>query len=126
MTASSYAGNVLACRAALATLAVLQGGNLISDTGKKGEMIVSRMRNMIRRFHSVLLSVTGRGLLIGIETADTRIAQHIVREMIHDGVIVLTAFGRPSVLMIEPPLVISFDQIDHVLRSLERACSKVA
>jgi len=40
-------------------------------------------------------------------------------------VLTVPAFGNPSVLMIEPPLVISFDQTEKVLESFEKACEKL-
>ena len=49
----------------------------------------------------------------------------LARKMIEGGVLALPAYGNPSVLMIEPPLVISSVQIDAVLYALSRALKKL-
>ena len=126
MSASSYAGNSMACQAAYTTLQILQRDGLIQDVARKGDMIIERMGALVNRFNNILQSVTGRGLLIGLETRDAKVAHQMVREMTREGVIVLPAFARPSVLMIEPPFVISDAQIVHLLKSIENVCSRVA
>jgi len=64
--------------------------------------------------------------LIGIETQSGKIALELAKEMIRQGIIVVPAFGNSSVLMVEPPLVISFQQIRAVVDSFAAACVNVS
>lgn len=125
MSASSYAGNTLACRAALATLEVLQRDRVVLDVERKGLMIMDHLRETIGKYKGALLSVSGLGLLIGMETRYAGTALSISKEMVKEGVIAMPAFAKPSVLMIEPPLVISFDQIKKALDALDQACGRL-
>ena len=122
MSASSFAGNTLACCVALATIHILQQERLIKDCEKKGRLFLNQLQDDVEKYPSILKTINGLGLLIGIETEHAKTAMGLAREMIRQNVLTVPAFGNPSVLMIEPPLIISFDQIEKVLDAFERAC----
>lgn len=126
MSASSFAGNVLACRAGLSTIRYIQRGSLLIDCAEKGKMLLRSFRDYIDEYPNILRSVEGLGLLIGIETKSGKIALELAKEMIRRGIIMVPAFGNSSVLMVEPPLVISFQQIRAVVDSFSAACVNVS
>jgi putrescine aminotransferase len=126
MSASSYAGNVLACRAGLATIRYIQEGSLLADCAEKGKMLLRSFRDYVGEYPDILRSADGLGLLIGIETQSGKIAFEIAKEMVRQGIIMVPAFGNSSVLMVEPPLVISFQQIRTVVDSFAAACANVS
>lgn len=126
MSASSFAGNVLACRAGLSTIRYIQQGNLLADCAEKGKMLLRSFRDYVSEYPNILRSADGLGLLIGIETQSGKIALELAKEMIRQGIIVVPAFGNSSVLMVEPPLVISFQQIRAVVDSFAAACVNVS
>ena len=126
MSASSYAGNVLACRAALSTIRYIQQGNLLADCAEKGKMLLRSLRDCVGEYPSILRSAEGLCLLIGIETQSGKIALELAKEMIRQRIIMVPAFGNSSILMVEPPLVISFQQIRAVVDSFAAACVNVS
>ena len=126
MSASSYAGNVLACRVGLSTIRYIQEGNLLADCVEKGKMLLRSLRDCVSEYPNILCSAEGLGLLIGIETKSGKIALELSKEMIQRGIIMVPAFGNSSVLMVEPPLVISFQQIRTVVDSFAAACANVS
>lgn len=126
MSASSFAGNVLACRAGLAAIRYIQEGSLLADCAEKGKMLLRSFRDYVREYPNILRSADGLGLLIGIETQSGKIAFELAKEMIRQGIIVVPAFGNSSVLMVEPPLIISFQQIRAVVDSFAAACVNVS
>ncbi len=126
MSASSYAGNVLACRAGLSTIRYIQEGNLLAECAEKGKMLLRSLIDCISEYPNILQSVEGLGLLIGIEAKSGKIALELAKEMIQQGIIMVPAFGNSSILMVEPPLVISFQQIRTVLDSFATACVNVS
>jgi putrescine aminotransferase len=126
MSASSFAGNILACRAGLSTIQYIQRGSLLADCAEKGEMLLRSFRDYVSEYPNILRSADGLGLLIGIETQSGKIALELAKEMIRQGIIVVPAFGNSSVLMVEPPLVISFQQIRAVVDSFASACVNVS
>ncbi len=126
MSASSYAGNVLACRAGLSTIRYIQQGSLLADCAEKGKMLLRSLRDCVGEYPNILRSAEGLGLLIGIETQSGKIALELAKEMIRQRIIMVPAFGNSSVLMVEPPLVISFQQIRAVVDSFAAACVNVS
>jgi putrescine aminotransferase len=124
MSASSFAGNTLACRAALATIQIIHKEKLLNNCRQKGAFFLQKLDENVKRYPSILKAVNGLGLLIGIETVSPQTALSLAKEMIRQRVLMVPAFGNPSVLMIEPPLVISFEQIEEVLRCFETACER--
>jgi len=126
MSASSYAGNVLACRAGLSTVAFIKEGSLLVDCAEKGRMLLRSFADNVADYPGILRSVCGLGLLIGIETKSGKIALRLAQEMIRQGIIMVPAFGDSAVLMVEPPLVISFQQIRTVADSFAAACEIVS
>jgi putrescine aminotransferase len=126
MSASSYAGNVLACRAGLAAIRYIRESNVLAECEEKGKMLLRSFRDYVGEYPDILRSAKGLGLLIGIETQSGKIALELAKEMIRQGIIMIPAFGNSSVLMAEPPLVISFQQIRKVVDSFAAACASVS
>jgi putrescine aminotransferase len=122
MSASSFAGNALASRAALTTIHLLQQEGFLDDCQKKGRFLLERLQGCLEKYPDILKRVDGIGLLIGVETGQPQKTIKLVKEMIQQGVLAALASGNPSVLMLEPPLVINFDQLQNVLEAFEKAC----
>ncbi|UCF06397.1 MAG: aspartate aminotransferase family protein [bacterium] len=125
MSASSYAGNVLACRAALSTIRFITGSGVMEECARKGELLLGAFRQCVGEYPDILRSADGLGLLIGIETQGGKVTLELAQEMIKQGVLTVPAYGNSSVLMVEPPLVISVEQIRTVVDSFTAACAKV-
>jgi len=124
MSASSYAGNALASRVALETINIIQEYNLIHECARNGKEFLEQLKHCKRRYPDIIRSVKGIGLLIGIETQKPAIATGMVKAFFQSGIIALPAYGSASVIMIEPPLIITFDQLNRVLLSIEHFCEK--
>jgi putrescine aminotransferase len=126
MSASSFAGNVLVCRAGLSTIEYIQRGRLLEDCVEKGKLLLRSFSDYVKEYPEILRSAKGLGLLIGIETQGGKIALELAQAMIRRGVLVVPAFGNSSVLMVEPPLVISFQQVRAVVDVFAEACAEVS
>ncbi|MCP4402965.1 MAG: aspartate aminotransferase family protein [bacterium] len=123
MSASSFAGNSLASRVALTTIRILQQETLIDDCQKKGEILLNKLKNCLKKYPAILKRVEGRGLMIGVETVQPQKTVKLIKEMSEQQVLAASAFGNSSVVMLEPPLVINFDQIQKVADAFESACN---
>ena len=109
---STFGGNPLACAAALATLDIIEEEGLVERSAELGAYFKERLCAI----NSPLIrEVRGLGLMIGI---DLRVrAMPIVRQLMDEGVLALTA-GK-TVLRLLPPLVITREQVDCVVKALE-------
>lgn len=125
MSASSFAGNALSSCAALTTIQILQKEHFMDDCEKKGHILLNKLKDYLEAYPEIIKAVNGLGLLIGVETLQPQKAMGMAREMIQQNVLAVPAFGNPSVLMLEPPLIISFDQIQKVLNAFKNACTKL-
>jgi 4-aminobutyrate aminotransferase len=127
--ASTFGGNPVCCAAALATIALLEEG-LIENAARMGAHIRSRIDNWPARFPTVG-QVRGLGLMIGIEMVrdqQTREKAPQIRDRVVDlafdrGLLVLGA-GENSIRLC-PPLVVTRDQCDFAIDTLEE-CLKLA
>jgi 4-aminobutyrate aminotransferase len=127
--ASTFGGNPVCCAAALATIALLQEG-LVENAALMGAHIRSRIDDWPARFPTVG-HVRGLGLMIGIEMVRdqrTREKAPQIRDRVVDlaferGLLVLGA-GENSIRLC-PPLVVTRDQCDFAVETLEE-CLKLA
>jgi len=125
MSSSSGAGNRLACAAALATLGVIKDEGLCERAARQGQRILEAAAQLVREFPAIVTGVTGRGLLIALHTAGLGAATQILKECVHNRVLLMTAFGDRSRILIEPPLCISDSETERLLDAL-RAAIRVA
>src|SRR6266480_49318 len=115
---SSFGGNPLACAAALATLDILEKDTLPQRAAALGEYALQRLKKM----HSPLIrEVRGKGLLLGIELK--RRVQPYLEALGEHGVLALQAGS--NVIRLLPPLVITEEQLDHVLDVVEEVLLEV-
>jgi 4-aminobutyrate aminotransferase len=121
--ASTFGGNPVACAAALTTLELLEE-SLVENAALMGAHILDRMRTWPRRFHHVG-DVRGKGLMIGFElvtSQETRERAPEIRKSLEmmafeRGLLVLGC-GQNSIRLC-PPLVITRDQADFAVDTLE-------
>jgi 4-aminobutyrate aminotransferase len=121
--ASTFGGNPVACSAALATIELLEE-ELIENARRIGDHIFSRLRAWPGRF-PVVGDVRGRGLMIGIEFVKNQQTREPFPELrnrlelmaFDRGVLVLEA-GASS-LRLSPPLILTKDQADFAIDTLE-------
>ena len=121
---STFGGNPLACRAALATLDVLVDERLSEAAQVRGQQFLERLRDIRRRHPAVVRDVRGLGLMIGVEFTHSDYALLASAEAGHRGVITFYTLNNPEVIRIEPPLVITADLIDRAAAGIEGAVAE--
>jgi 4-aminobutyrate aminotransferase len=121
--ASTFGGNPVCVAASLATIALLEE-SLIANAARLGEHMLARMSNWTRRFKYVG-DVRGRGLMIGFEIVrdqSTRERAPELRDRIEQlaferGLLILGC--GPNSIRLCPPLVITADQADFAIDTIE-------
>jgi acetylornithine/LysW-gamma-L-lysine aminotransferase len=109
---STFGGNPLACAAARAALAELQRHDLPGQAAAKGEYLMQKLRALAL---PKVREVRGRGLLVGLELKE-RVQPHLLA-LLERGLLALPA--GPNVLRLLPPLVISYEQLDQAVATIE-------
>ncbi len=107
---TTFGGNPLACAAGLATLEVIEEENLSQQAEEKGAYLRRRLEENLSQLPE-FKEIRGLGLMIGVEfTFETK---PLVLEMLQRGVLSNATAG--NVLRLVPPLVISYDELDHLI-----------
>jgi 4-aminobutyrate aminotransferase len=128
--ASTFGGNPVCCAAALETIALLEEG-LIENAARMGAYLRDRMKDWPKRFPNVG-DVRGLGLMIGVELVRDQKTKEKAPEL-RDRVVDL-AFERgllilgagDNTLRLCPPLVITRDQCDFAIDTLEECLALAA
>lgn len=119
---STFAGQPLACAAALATLDVLEEEDLMANAAHTGKFFLDALRGLQDQFPETVAEVRGLGLMVGMEFA-LPIARLVMQEMLAQG-IVINAIGD-SILRFVPPLVVTEADCGRVANTLGRILSKL-
>jgi 4-aminobutyrate aminotransferase-like enzyme/Ser/Thr protein kinase RdoA (MazF antagonist) len=128
---STFGGNPVACRAALAVLDVIEEDNLIERAHATGARLRATLEAMAAR-HEAVGDVRGEGLLIGVElVGDTearspapRLANAVMNDMRERGVLVGLTGPDDNVLKIRPPLVLDDQDAAVITETLDVALAK--
>ncbi len=127
----TYAGNPLACAAALATLDAFEEEHVLERARAQGVVLRALLDGIARRYPERVADVRGLGAMLAIEFHDDRhpggksVAQRVAAAAFDAGLIVLTAGPRGSALRLLAPLLASADDIARGGELLERACARV-
>ena len=121
--ASTFGGNPVAVAAAIATIDLIER-ELVHRAAELGAYMLDKMSDWPRRFRYVG-DVRGLGLMLAIEIVRDRetkqrapeLRDQLVNAAFERGVLVLGA--GPNVIRLSPPLVITRDQADFALSTLQ-------
>ncbi len=118
--ATTFGGNPLCTAAALATLTAITAPGFMERVAEASARFISALQQLANK-HSAMVEVRGKGLMIGVEFRDS-VAQ-ILHGMTERKVICGPA--GPNVVRFVPPLIISDDQIDRAVRTLDDVITNV-
>jgi len=123
--ASTFGGNPVACRAALATLDILEKG-YTRNAAERGEQLRAGLRELVGR-HAALANVRGMGLMTAVDLlhpGDPPVAAPVLRERVIQGAfrrgLLLLGCGE-SAIRFCPPLCVTAEQVATALSLLDAA-----
>jgi len=116
----TYAGNPLACAAALATIDVIEDEGLLGRSVVVGGRIIAKAHELQERF-SQIGNVRGIGSMVGIEIGPFAEAAALCKDIVaraRDRGLLLILAGDGNVVRMLPPLIISDDELAQALQRL--------
>jgi 4-aminobutyrate aminotransferase-like enzyme len=122
---STFGGNPVAARAALAVLDVIEDERIVPRVKTVGELLVERLAELRSR-HPSIVDVRAFGLLAGVELNDPERANAVVNAMRSAGVLIGRTGPRDDVLKVRPPLVFGPDHVDVLIEALDTALATSA
>ena len=130
---STYGGNPICCAAASANIDVMLDEDLPGQAARKGERFMAGLHDLAGK-HDLIGEVRGIGLMMGMELVTDRKskapakaqAADIRRICRENGVLVGVGGQLANVVRIQPPLVISDEDLDRTLEVLDHALTQAA
>jgi putrescine aminotransferase len=122
---TTFGGNPLACAAAIATINVILEEDLPKQAAEKGEYLLPKFAELAHKYPKVLKGGRGRGLMLGMEFTTNEIGYEIAKNLFARNILISGTYINSRVLRVEPPLVISYEQLDTFLGALEESLKVV-
>jgi putrescine aminotransferase len=119
-------GGALACSAAIAAINVTLRDKLWEVAAAKGDYLIRKLRAFAAKYPKIYADITGKGLLIGMHFQTPEIGYKVAAGLFKRGVLVAGTLISAQTLRIEPPLVITYEEIDALLNRLEDVLREVA
>ena len=125
---STYGGNPLACKVAMAALQVLRDENLSANSTIRGEQLRAGLTRLMDS--SVIEKVRGRGLLNAIVInepkggyGDAGKAMELCIKMMENGLLAKPTHG--NIIRFAPPLTITEVEVDECLGIIEKSLKQL-
>ena len=119
-------GGALACSAAIAAINVAVRDDFPGQAREKGEYFFKTLKELEKKYSNVYDFISGKGLLIGQHFKDAEVGYKVAAGLFKRGVLVAGTLTSAHTIRIEPPIVITYEQIDEVLNRLEDTLKEVA
>ncbi len=140
---STFGGNTRACAAAIATLEVINEENLVEQARGKGDYLLNELKKLETK-HEMIKEIRGKGLMVGVEFYEpakgwlNKIGGDMFKKLSHEYLAsmvagqlldehkIITAYtlNNPNVIRLEPPLTVTFEQLDWVVKAFDEICEK--
>lgn len=113
--ASTFGGNPVACRAALATIDLLER-EYMANASARGEQLRAGLRELAAK-HPSLTGVRGLGLMTAVDLPSGTHREQVVQAAFHRGLLLLGC--GETALRFCPPLCITAEEVNTCLRILD-------
>lgn len=140
---STFGGNSRAAAAGIVAMEIIWREDLAGQAEEKGNYLLNKL-NGLKAQYPFIQEVRGRGLMLGLEFAQS---EHNLLNKLTGGVLekaaeeylgalvagelmnkhfIITAYtlNNPNVIRLEPPLTISYAQMDRMIEALDQVCRK--
>ena len=118
-------GGALACSAAIAAIYIILRDKLWEQAALKGDYLQNKLRFLAEQYPQFYASITGKGLLIGQHFHNPEVGYKVAAGLFKRGVLVAGTLTSAHTIRIEPPLVITYEQIDMVLDRLTDTLAEI-
>jgi acetylornithine/succinyldiaminopimelate/putrescine aminotransferase/acyl-coenzyme A synthetase/AMP-(fatty) acid ligase/predicted amino acid dehydrogenase len=138
-TGATFSGDMLSCQVAQKVLEILDRDSVPERASRLGDTLRLKLESVRRAFPEVILNITGRGAMLGIELGTPTRIQRFLKEMLYDqpgyfaasyllhhhAVRILPTMSAPAVLRVEPSAYLSIESMDLLIHGLRDYCQRV-
>ena len=121
--AKALGGGVMPIGATVATEEVFSVlfDNPSAQAAQKGDMLLDGFRLLAQEYPDLVNEVRGKGMLMAIEFVDNEIGYDFASEMFRQRVLVAGTLNNAKTIRIEPPLTLTLEQCEQVLKAARKA-----
>jgi acetylornithine/N-succinyldiaminopimelate aminotransferase len=112
---STFGGNAISCASCYATITTLREMKMDAEAARKGAYFMEGLKKLQAKYPAKVREVRGRGLLLGMELYKP--GAELVTKALGKGLIINCTAG--NVLRFVPPLIITEQEIDQLLKGLD-------
>ncbi|AIS03494.1 putrescine aminotransferase [Lactococcus lactis] len=122
----TFGGNPLACSAALAAIRYMIKYDIPQQAFEKGEYLIPKLKEYAKKYPQLIQEVRGIGLMIGIEFNTTDIGYAVSKGLFSRGVMTAGTLVNAKTVRMEPPAIVTYEQIDTVLKSFGETLEEIS
>ncbi|GGW72021.1 aminotransferase [Streptomyces lucensis JCM 4490] len=123
---STFAGAPVAMAAARAAVRAIDEEGLVERARLLGADVLDRVREALAPLGDAVADIRGRGLLIGIEMRDERLAGELVLHLLEAGLLVNHSLNAHKVVRLTPPAVLTRCDLDRISMAFATAAGSIA
>lgn len=125
---NTFGGNTVSCAAALAVLNVIEKQNIVENARVVGTHLREGIEKLMTK-HQAIGDVRGIGMFIGVELVkdrksklpDRELTSKVVNRMQQKQVLISACAKGHNVLKIRPPLILTKEQADIIINTVDEA-----
>ena len=121
----TFGGNPVCAAAALATIKYMLDNDIAGECRRKGELMKNGLNEILAKYPDLVSDVRGTGLMLAIEFVKTEVGYAVAKGLFSRGVMTAGTLVNAKSIRIQPPAVISEEQIATVLEHMDAALMDV-
>jgi putrescine aminotransferase len=125
MHTTTTGGGALACSAAIAAIHVTLRERLWEQAADKGGYLMGELNKLAAQYPQIYEKITGKGLLIGMHFKTPEIGYKVASGLFKRNVLVAGTLTSAQTIRIEPPLIVTREQIDMLLDRLSEVLREI-
>ena len=125
MHTTTTGGGALACSAAIAAIHVTLRERLWEQAAQKGSYLISELEKFAAQYPQIYEKITGKGLLIGMHFNSPEIGYKVASGLFKRGVLVAGTLTSAQTVRVEPPLIVTQEQMDVFLDRLSDVLKEI-
>ena len=123
---TTFGGNPVSCAAAIAAINVTLEERLHDQAAEKGDYFLPKLQALMQQHPTICVEARGKGLLMAMEFVSNQAGFEVAKALFASKILTAGTLTNAKTIRIEPPLNITYEQLDRVLEVLEKVLPEVA
>jgi putrescine aminotransferase len=119
-------GGALACSAAIAGIHIALRDNFAKQAEEKWDYLMKHLQKLVKKYPEIYESISGKWLLIAQHFRSSDIGYAVTAELFRQWVLIAGTLNSAITSRIEPPIVITYEELDQWIEALEKSLKIVA